>query len=561
MERIKKSKGYLRKVLVVEDEEINRAILGEILKDSYEVLFAADGIEALDILNSHKDVISLVLLDLLMPRMDGHEFMERIREDEILKHIPVIVMTAEKDAEVKSIREGAADFITKPYDMPEVILARCERIIELSEDKTLISSTERDALTGLYSRDFFYEYVRQLEKIGSETADAVVLDIEHFHLINEMHGRYFGDLVLKTIAGILQGEFGSDRAIACRPESDTFYIYSSHNESYDDLLERLQSSVAKLSDSAVIRIRAGVYSDVDKSSDPEAWFDRAKTACDGIRSDYTRSISYYSKELYDESIYNEKLINEVDEAIERGDFKVYYQPKYNITGDTPVLSSAEALIRWIHPQLGMISPGAFVPLFERNGLVQKLDGYVWREAASQIRRWKEKFGVTVPVSVNVSRIDICDPELESRFNKILEQNGITTSELYLEITESAYADDARRLVDVVKNLRSQGFRIEMDDFGSGYSSLNMLTTIDIDVLKMDMKFVRNMLTDDKSLKMVDLVLDIAKFLGVPVVAEGVETKEQLDVLKGKGCEVIQGYYFSKPVPPEEFEQFIKDKND
>ena len=205
----------------------------------------------------------------------------------------------------------------------------------------------------------------------------------------------------------------------------------------------------------------------------------------------------------------------------------------------------------------MISPGDFIPLFEGNGLVQKIDRYVWEEAARQIREWRDKYGITVPVSVNVSRIDIYDPMLEDNLLKILDDNGLTTRDMMLEITESAYSDNAARLIEVVNSLRNKGFKIEMDDFGSGYSSLNMLTTIPIDILKMDMKFVRNMLKDEKSLKLTELVMDISEFLDVPVVAEGVEDIEQLNKLKEMGCEIIQGYYFSKPVPPEEFEQFIK----
>ncbi len=204
----------------------------------------------------------------------------------------------------------------------------------------------------------------------------------------------------------------------------------------------------------------------------------------------------------------------------------------------------------------MISPGDFIPLFEGNGLVQKLDRYVWEEAGAQIARWKKEFGMTIPVSVNVSRIDIYDPELENYLLGILERNGLTTKEMLLEITESAYSDNAARLIEVVNSLREKGFRIEMDDFGSGYSSLNMLTTIPIDVLKMDMKFVRNMLKDEKSLKLCELVMDISRFLDVPVVAEGVEDEAQLERLRDMGCELVQGFYFSRPVPPEEFAALI-----
>jgi EAL domain-containing protein (putative c-di-GMP-specific phosphodiesterase class I) len=263
--------------------------------------------------------------------------------------------------------------------------------------------------------------------------------------------------------------------------------------------------------------------------------------------------------MQERSIYQQRMIEDIDDSIANHDFVVYFQPKFGIRGDEPRLRSAEALIRWKHPELGMISPGDFIPLFESNGLIQKLDNYVWREAAKQVRAWKDAYGISIPVSVNVSRIDICDPELEEKLVQIMADFTLSPDDLMLEITESAYADNARRLVEVIDHLRAMGYKIEMDDFGSGYSSLNMLTTISIDVLKMDMKFVRNMQKDEKSLKLVELILDIAEFLNVPVVAEGVEEESQLKLLKERGCELIQGYYFSKPVPPEEFEVFIREE--
>jgi EAL domain-containing protein (putative c-di-GMP-specific phosphodiesterase class I) len=371
-----------------------------------------------------------------------------------------------------------------------------------------------------------------------------------------MYGRRTGDQVLKKLADILTDIFGNIAGIGCRAEADTFYVYCQHQFSYDHIMNTIQESLPALSEKARIRVRMGLYPKVDKDIEVELWFDHAKLACDGIRGDYTKSIAVYSKEEHERAVYHERLINEIDEAIENKDLVVYYQPKYAIQGNEPVLRSAEALIRWKHPERGMISPGDFIPLFEGNGLIQKLDNYVWEEAARQIRKWKEKYGKTVPVSVNVSRIDIYDPALESKLLKIVDINDITTDELMLEITESAYADNADTLVRVVESLRNKGFKIEMDDFGSGYSSLNMLTTITIDVIKIDMKFIRNMRRDDKSLRMVKLIIDIAKFLDVPVVAEGVEDEVQVNTLKKMGCDVIQGFYFSKPVPPEEFERFI-----
>ncbi|MBR2530723.1 MAG: EAL domain-containing protein [Lachnospiraceae bacterium] len=558
MEKILRNSNVRRRILVVDDEMINREILGNMLSHDYDVVYAENGQQAIDTLRKEPGAFSLMLLDLLMPVLGGQKVLEACRSDADLAGIPIIVMTQEEEAEVASIRAGADDFIKKPYNMPEVILARCERIIDLYEKKNLIDSAETDPLTGLYSNDFFFEYIRQLEQFNDTKMDAIVMDIEHFHLINEIYGRSEGDRILKKLAALITRELEDSFGFACRASADTFYIYHAQMDDYQKLVDRIVGEMGGLSMSpAHIRIRIGVNREIDKNDTCEQWFDHAKLACNSLRRDYTGQLAYYDSKLHDRQLYHARLIQDIDSSLENGDFVVFYQPKYGIQGDRPVLRSAEALIRWRHPSLGMISPGDFIPLFEGNGLVQKLDRFVWEQAASRVAEWRRSYGITVPVSVNVSRIDIYDPDIEDRLLGILKKNSLSTADLFLEITESAYSDNASRLIEVVNDLRRDGFRIEMDDFGSGYSSLNMLTTIPIDVLKMDMQFVRYMLKDEKSLKLCELVMDISRFLNVPVVAEGVEEQAQYDKLREMGCEIIQGYYFSKPLPAEEFAALIE----
>lgn len=556
MDNFRNFSNLKKKVLVVDDEFINREILGNILADHYDVSYAENGREALETLAGSKVPYSLVLLDLLMPEMDGFDFLDKISGDEKLGSTPVIVMTSEKPAEVDSIKHGAVDFITKPYDMPEVILARCNRIVELYEDKSIIRAAEKDELTGLYSKEFFYEYVRQADDYeGDRQMDAIVLNIEHFHMINEMYGREVGDEVLRLVAAKLPGY--CPMVLGSRPDADIFYLYVEHSDEYEKLFSDLQDEIVKHAPVPHLRFRIGVYPDVDKSESIESRFDHAKLACDKIRGDYTKQIEIYSREQNETELYHERLINDIDEAIENRDFVVFFQPKYGVLGREPMLKSAEALIRWKHKELGMISPGDFIPLFEGNGLVQKLDYFVWDEAAATIKRWRDKYGVTIPVSVNVSRVDIYDPELENKLMDILERNGLTPADMMLEVTESAYSEDDAGLVETVERLQARGFKIEMDDFGTGYSALNTITTLPFDVLKLDMKFVRNMNRDAKSMKLVEFIMGIATFLDVPVVAEGVEDEEQLAKLKSIGCDVIQGFYFSRPVPAEEFDAFVE----
>ena len=224
-------------------------------------------------------------------------------------------------------------------------------------------------------------------------------------------------------------------------------------------------------------------------------------------------------------------------------------------------SRKQALVRWDHPELGMINPGVFIPLLEDNGLILELDRFVWRETAARIRDWKDRIGFSVPVSVNVSRIDMLTPNLKDIFQEILEENHICTDDLLLEITESAYTSDSDQVISTVKELRGMGmgFRIEMDDFGTGYSSLGMLTHLPIDALKLDMSFIRSAFGENRDVRMIELIIDIADYLHVPVVAEGVETQEQYLVLKAMGCEYVQGCYFSKPLLPEDFDVFLAER--
>ena len=293
----------------------------------------------------------------------------------------------------------------------------------------------------------------------------------------------------------------------------------------------------------------------------ERRFDRAKSAADTIRSSLTETVAYYNDDLRQKELDAEQLLDDFRGALTEKQFVVYYQPKYNIQGTEPVLCGAEALVRWKHPERGMVSPGIFIRLFEHNGLVRELDNYVWREAAQQIRRWKDQLGRSVPVSVNVSRIDMMDPELTETLCGLVKENDLDFSDLHLEITESAYTEDSDQIKNIVAGLRNRGFKIEMDDFGSGYSSLNMIITLPIDLLKLDMGFIRSAFSENGDTGMLKIMMAIAGYLSVPMIAEGVETKEQMLTLKDLGCDIVQGYYFSKPVPAEEFEKFMRQEEE
>lgn len=554
-----RTENIRRTVLVVEDEFVNSQLLGFILSEEYNVLYAEDGRKALEVLKENVGSISMVLTDIKMPVMDGFELIREIRSDESFGMIPIMVLTSESTYEEKSLDLGAIDFLTKPYDMPSIIKARVRRIIELSEGRNIIKATEKDYLTGLYAREFFFEYASRRETSGHGGMDAVVIDLDRFHVINSLYGRGFGNSVLKAVATSLLPLLGEGDGIACRFENDIFYVLCDHHDSYDSLAEKICSDLKSLSTSIRFSVRIGVLPDVSRETSLLQQFETARSACNSIKSDRHHSVAFYSEEMHKKELLEERLLDEMQKALDEHQFVVWFQPKFNIRGDRPVLCSSEALVRWRHPELGMVSPGVFIPLFERNALISKLDQYVWNQAARQVARCKARYGSSVPVSVNVSRIDLFDTDLKQTMLGIVKENGLEFRDFLLEVTESAYSEDGAQLVGAIRDLRDAGFKIEMDDFGSGYSSLNSLSEMPVDIIKLDMSFTRKIHENKTTLRVVELIVEMAKSLGALVVAEGVETEVQYQLLKQVGCDCVQGYFFSKPLPAAEFEAFIESR--
>lgn len=418
-------------------------------------------------------------------------------------------------------------------------------------ERRLISAVELDNLTGLYNRNFFFEYANRIHQKQPEPAmDAIVINIEQFHAVNELNGREYGDHVLRLLGDEIRVFLAETQGIGGRFEADRFDIFCTSQQDYYALLERFQRKVKATN----VRLRMGV-TPWQKGVDPVLQFDRARTACNRVRGG-ERHLMVYDEEMQRKEQLNQRLVNDLDRAIAEHELKLYYQPKYAIQGDKPEFASAEALVRWLHPELGLIPPDDFIPLFESNGQIRELDKYIWKEAARQIAAWRDQFGTTIPVSINISRVDVLDPALEETLDSIISEFGLERKNLNLEITESAYTENADQLRETIHRLREIGYIIEMDDFGSGYSSLNMLSSMPIDVLKMDRAFILNIETSKKDFRLVELILDLARNLQVPVIAEGVETEQQLAMLKKAGCALVQGFYFSRPLSPDAFEKAV-----
>ena len=283
----------VHRVLVVDDQEINRDVLGIILEEYYDIIYASDGAEALKMLEDNSDSISIVMLDIFMPNLDGFEVLLRMKKDERMCNIPVIVLTADKNAELKALHLGAADFLTKPFELHEIIVARVMRIIELYEGRKLISKAEHDNLTKLYSRNFFSEYTTRIFTYQPDMhMDAVVVDIEQFHSLNALHGRKFGDDVLMTLGGEIQAFLKETEGIASRIEADIFDIYCLHRDNYNDLFDRLQKSVNSMLPDVSICIRMGVK-EWENGVEPMKMFDYARAACNMARGKHQNPIIIY----------------------------------------------------------------------------------------------------------------------------------------------------------------------------------------------------------------------------------------------------------------------------
>ena len=545
-----------KKILVVEDNALNRSLLCQILSADYDVEEAENGQEALGVLRQFGEGISLILLDIIMPVMDGYTFLSIMKADHSYSSIPVIVTTqndAESD-EVAALSHGATDFVAKPYK-PQIILHRVAGIIRLRETAAMINMIQYDRLTGLYSKQYFYQQAGEvLLRNPDQQYDIICSDIENFKLINDVFGVKAGDRLLRGI-GNAYAERLKGIGICGRLNSDQFACLLKHRDDYtDDMFIEASILTNGLLDIHNIVMKWGIYNVEDRSVSIEQICDRALLAARSIKGQYGKYFAIYDDTLRNQLLREQAITDSMESALSQNQFLVYLQPKYRIKDE--VLVGAEALVRWNHPVWGFLSPAEFIPLFEKNGFITRLDRFVWEKACAVLHDWDERGYYPMSVSVNVSRADIYNEDLADTLVKIIEKYDLDPSRLHLEITESAYTENPKQIIDTVTTLRELGFVIEMDDFGSGYSSLNMLNDMPIDILKLDMKFIRSEMAKPKSQGILQFIINLASWMNLSVVAEGVETKAQLLRLTEIGCDYVQGYYFAKPMPCQEFEGLL-----
>ena len=543
-----------KQILVVEDSLINRELLAEILSEQYAVLQAENGREALDILEQNRSGIALILLDIVMPVMDGYTFLDIVRKDAELSLIPVIVTTQSSNEadEIDALAHGATDFVPKPY-RPAVIRHRVSSLINLRETAALMNQFQYDRLTGLYSKEYFYQRVReQLQAEPEQEYSIICSNIENFKIFNDAFGTQTGDRLLKEIAMLTQRGVSST-GLCARYGADRFLCLQTRQKEQEDRRNFVGLANVKLPPIMEnIVMRWGIYEITDRSIPVEQMCDRAMLAVDSIAGKYNQFFAVYDENLRSKLLREGAITDAMETVLAENQFVVYLQPKYSLNDECMV--GAEALVRWNHPEWGFVSPGEFIPLFEKNGFIFRLDRYIWEQVCILLRDWRRKGYASVSVSVNVSRADLYQARLAETLLELTRKYEIDPTYLHLEITESAYAENPRQIISMVETLRKQGFIIEMDDFGSGYSSLNMLSQMKLDVLKLDMKFIQNEIAKPVNRSIINDIINMAHRMNLSVVAEGVETREQVKRLQAMRCDYVQGYFFAKPMPAAEFEK-------
>ena len=554
-------------MLIVDDVEINRAILMQFFRNDYIIIEAANGKEALDVME--KQPVDIVLLDLVMPVMDGLELLSILKKREKFVDIPVIATTArnEGDSEVRAMEMGAADFITKPYNPTIVrcrvhnVMARLEnewrKLEQAAKDRQILEMRhyiELDSLTGIYNREAFYSKAAALLQSETEQEYAIVyLDISYFKVINDLFHVETGNLILKTAAAYFK-TISANLGVCGRLEADHFALcLPVRTLQMDMLIQGLDDAVNSLSISHSILFYAGVYP-VDNVFLPvDQMCDRAHMALNTVKGRYMTRYAHYDTNMRELILEEQMILREMEFALAEKQFQIYLQPVYSLKDKRTV--SAEALVRWIHPLKGVISPARFIPIFERNGFIVKLDHFVWEEACKVLAEQK-KAGSVLPISVNVSRVNFYSGDFLDSVMALLQKYDLEPWMLKLEITETAYTENPRQLLSIMRSFQEKGFKVLMDDFGSGYSSLNMLKNVPVDILKVDMGFVQDVENSDRAALIMKSIVQMAEWIHMGVVIEGVETKPQLDFLEEIGCNDIQGYYFSKPLPVDMFKELI-----
>ena len=461
--------GSRDKVLIVDDSELDRIALKKMLKDAYEIVEAVDGAGALRILESQKefDAISAIILDLVMPQMDGFEFLREYRKVDSYRRIPVIVASVERDVKTEKacLALGARDFIGKPYD-PQIVRFRVENAVRSSEQqlsRELRYRADYDMLTGIYNKTHFFEATRVLLKRHPEETYAFLrLDIEKFQLVNSFFGSSSGDGLLQYIAKEIRKFAGDAEQIAYgRIEADIFGICMTYRgeEAMLELVRYMRMRLGQYQLAFDVVPAIGIYVIRERDLSIDAMYDRANLAAKQCKGNYIENYAFYVDEMREDIVREQQIVNHMRHALDEEEFVLYLQPKYSLQDNR--ICGAEVLVRWAKPEGGMISPGEFIPIFERNGFITKLDYYVWEKTCKLLAEWIAEGKKPSPVSVNISRVSLYNPRLVEAICGLTDRYHIPRELLELELTESAYTTNPKAIKETMERLQKEGFSILM----------------------------------------------------------------------------------------------------
>ena len=548
--------GEKRKILIVENDEFNLKSLISLLADRYEIITACDGKIGLRLLEENYKDLALVLMNIQIPVLSGFDFLRKVQEDPFLSLIPIIVMTA-SDApktEVVCLNLGAADYIRKPYHA-ELIKKRLENVIRLRESSVSLREIEKDSLTGLYTEQAFFHYSRRIMQFRSDKKMHVIIGrIKDFELIISIYGRKKANELLCYMASIYNKKF--KYGLLAKKGKASFLCLLSDDYKLDH--QRMDNVINEFTENAPIkgiRIKYGIYKNIDKNLPITTICDYASMAAETVMEDYNHDYAYYTDELAQKRIYNQMIENCFTDALKNKEFMIYYQPKIDVI--TEKVIGAEALVRWQRTDGSMISPENFIPIYEKNGQIQKLDAYIFGQVCRLQKRILDESKKLLSVSVNLSRSSILCEEIVEQYTKIVRENDIPITCVPLEITESASVY-GQKVVKVAERLLQSGFKLHIDDFGSGYSSMESLSRLPFSVLKIDKSLIDH-ICETRVEILVNHIIKLSKDLNMRVLAEGVETKEQLDILRKIKCDEIQGFYYARPMPEVEFVEYVRRK--
>ncbi|MBQ9238752.1 MAG: EAL domain-containing protein [Treponema sp.] len=539
-------------IFVVSHDEQDRQFFRAALQDSYELYEFADGEAAL--VEIRVDVLpEAFIVNMASPHASF--LLEAAKKDTEMATIPflAVVDATEQEAWLSALRAGANHELARPLEADFVHQAVD---ISIGQTKALYKSREIDLTTNVLRKEAFCRKTHEILSILAPEREYVIVrwDIARFSVLNDTFGIHVGDLVLEHIGQILQ-ESAAMFVTYGRWESDNF-VLCIEKERFDPaaLNEFLVKALTEFFPAFKFSLHFGIYEVDDNLLDVNIMCDRAFLAQRTIKVRADRYYAYYTTAMRNQLLEEHELTTEMNAALETGQFRIYLQPQYDYAQNK--IYGAEALVRWVHPQKGMIPPNRFIPLFERNGFISRLDEYIWEQACIFLRTMLNRGLPVVPLSINISRRDVDVPWLVRVLTSLIENYKLSSSHLRVEITESAYMDNPNELISMVDTLHAHGFHVEMDDFGSGYSSLNMLKDIYVDTLKLDMKFIDNAAHNARGGIILSYLVRMAHWLGMTVIAEGIETKEQADYLRSIGCLYMQGYYFGKPMSAAEFETLL-----